>query len=40
MIHDFVLLNAIHDVPAVRSALEQASGAIRGALKRRLAEQG
>jgi acetyl esterase/lipase len=34
MIHDFVLLNALHDVPAVRSALEQASGAIRGALRR------
>jgi len=34
MIHDFVLLNAIHDVPAVRSALDQASGAIRGALRR------
>ncbi|BDG04205.1 alpha/beta hydrolase [Anaeromyxobacter oryzae] len=34
MIHDFVLLNAIHDVPAVQSALEQASEAISNALKR------
>jgi len=33
MIHDFVLLNAIHDVPAVQAALEHASDAIRDALK-------
>jgi acetyl esterase len=33
MIHDFVLLNAIHDVAGVQGALEQASGAIRDALK-------
>ena len=33
MIHDFVLLNAIHDVPGVQAALEQASDAIRDALK-------
>lgn len=32
MIHDFVLLNGIHDVPAVREALRQSSEAIRGAL--------
>jgi acetyl esterase len=32
MIHDFVLLNAIHDVPGVQAALEQATDAIRGAL--------
>ena len=33
MIHDFVLLNAIHDVAGVQAALGQASDAIRGALK-------
>jgi hypothetical protein len=33
MIHDFVLLNAIHDVAGVQAALEQASDAIRDALK-------
>ncbi len=33
MIHDFVLLNAIHDVPAVQAALKQATDAIRIALK-------
>jgi acetyl esterase len=33
MIHDFVLLNAIHDVPGTRAALRQASDAIRDALK-------
>jgi acetyl esterase len=33
MIHDFVLLNGIHDVPGVRAALRQASEAIRDALK-------
>jgi acetyl esterase len=33
MIHDFVLLNAIHDVPAPQAALEHASDAIRDALK-------
>jgi acetyl esterase len=33
MIHDFVLLNAIHDVPGVQAALKQASGAIREALQ-------
>ena len=33
MIHDFVLLNAIHDVPGVQAALKQASEAIRVALK-------
>jgi acetyl esterase len=32
MIHDFVLLNAIHDVPGVQAAIEQASEAIRAAL--------
>jgi len=34
MIHDFVLLNAIHDTPEVQAALRQASGAIRDALTR------
>jgi len=34
MIHDFVLLNAIHDVPGVQAALRQASGSIRRALER------
>ncbi|MGV1795330.1 alpha/beta hydrolase [Rhizobium sp. A37_96] len=29
MIHDFVLLNAIHDVPGVKAAIEQASDGIR-----------
>jgi acetyl esterase/lipase len=33
MIHDFVLLNAIHEVPGVQAALRQASEAIREALK-------
>jgi len=33
MIHDFVLLNAIHEVPGVQAALEQASEGIRDALK-------
>jgi acetyl esterase/lipase len=33
MIHDFVLLNAIHEVPGVQAALAQASDAIREALK-------
>jgi acetyl esterase/lipase len=33
MIHDFVLLNAIHEVPGVQAALQQASDAIRDALK-------
>ena len=33
MIHDFVLLNAIRDVPEVQAALDQASNAIRNALK-------
>ena len=33
MIHDFVLLNAIHDVPGVEAALRQASGSIRQALE-------
>jgi acetyl esterase/lipase len=33
MIHDFVLLNAIHDDQGVQAALEQASEAIRDALK-------
>lgn len=33
MIHDFVLLNAIHNVAGVQSALQQASDAIRVALK-------
>jgi acetyl esterase len=32
-IHDFVLLNAIKDVPSTRAALKQASEAIREALK-------
>jgi acetyl esterase/lipase len=33
MIHDFVLLNAIHDVSGVQAAINQASEAIRIALK-------
>ena len=33
MIHDFVLLNAIHDVAGVQAALEQSSNLIREALK-------
>jgi hypothetical protein len=33
MIHDFVLLNAIHDLPGTQAALRQASDAIREALK-------
>jgi acetyl esterase/lipase len=33
MIHDFVLLNAIHEVPGVQAALAQSSEAIREALK-------
>jgi acetyl esterase/lipase len=33
MIHDFVLLNGIHDVPATQAAIRQASDAIHDALK-------
>jgi len=33
MIHDFVLLNAIHDVSGVQAAIEQISDAVRDALK-------
>jgi alpha/beta hydrolase fold len=33
MIHDFVLLNAIHDVAGVQAAIQQADDAIRDALK-------
>jgi hypothetical protein len=33
MMHDFVTLNAIRNVPGVEAALGQASGAIRAALK-------
>jgi acetyl esterase/lipase len=33
MIHDFVLLNAIHELPGVQAALRQSSEAIREALK-------
>jgi acetyl esterase/lipase len=33
MIHDFVLLNAIHDLPGVQAAIQQACDAIRAALK-------
>ncbi len=33
MIHDFVLLNAIHDVPGVQAAIRQANDAIRDTLK-------
>jgi acetyl esterase len=33
MIHDFVLLNAIHEVPEVTTALRQASDGVREALK-------
>lgn len=33
MLHDFVLLNAIHDVARVQAALGQASNASRDALK-------
>ena len=33
MIHDFVLLNAIHEVPGVQAAIQQASEAVREALK-------
>jgi hypothetical protein len=33
MIHDFVLLNAIREVPGVMAALRQASDAIRDALR-------
>lgn len=33
MIHDFVLLNAIHEVPGVQEALRQTSDGIRDALK-------
>jgi acetyl esterase/lipase len=32
MIHDFVALNAIHDVPGVQAALKQAGEAVRDAL--------
>ena len=31
-IHDFVMLNALADTPATRSAIAQAVGALRGAL--------
>ena len=34
MIHDFVLLNAIHELPEVQSALGQSSDSIRAALTR------
>jgi acetyl esterase/lipase len=34
MIHDFVLLNAIRDVPGTQAAIKQASEAIRDALKK------
>jgi len=33
IIHDFMLLNAIHDVEAVKACLEQTSDAIRDALE-------
>ena len=33
MIHDFVLLNAIRDLPEVKAALKQASDGIRAALR-------
>ncbi|HEY0791603.1 MAG TPA: alpha/beta hydrolase [Chthoniobacterales bacterium] len=33
MIHDFVLLNGIHDLPETQAAIQQASEAIRDALK-------
>lgn len=33
MIHDFMLLNGIHDVPGVQGALQQTSAAIRSALQ-------
>ena len=33
MIHDFVLLNAIRDLPETQAALQQASDGIRAALK-------
>ncbi|GAB2918786.1 alpha/beta hydrolase [Paraburkholderia jirisanensis] len=33
MIHDFVLLNGIHDAPGTQAAIRQASDAIRDALK-------
>jgi acetyl esterase len=34
MIHDFVLLNAIHDVPGTQAALQQAAQAVRDALRK------
>jgi hypothetical protein len=34
MIHDFVLLNAIRDVPGTQAALQQTSRAIHDALAR------
>jgi acetyl esterase/lipase len=34
MIHDFVLLNAIHELPEVQSALGQSADSIRAALTR------
>lgn len=37
MIHDFVLLNAIHDVPDVQAALQQANDGIRQAMTARKA---
>jgi acetyl esterase len=33
LIHDFVLLNAIHDDPGVQAALQQINDAVREALK-------
>ena len=33
MIHDFVLINAIHEVAGVQAALEQSATAVRDALK-------
>ena len=33
MIHDFGLLNALSDVPAVRGAMEQAAGELKLRLK-------
>ena len=33
MIHDFVLLNAIRELPEVKAALNQASDGIRNALR-------
>jgi acetyl esterase/lipase len=33
LIHDFMLLNALHDVAGVQACLEQTSNAVRDALK-------